>query len=950
MRIRINFLTTLSALIFALLSRNALANDEYTFKVIAKTGEAGLTALGRSPSINDQGVVAFTGMANGISSLFVVDANNTRTNLSGGRADRFFDETVQINNRNLILATDRTTAGVYNTGLGFVRLWNASSPGSAITVASAGSAGDRYTGIMPGGTVDNSVNHNVVFVALHNNNAVLVPPNLQEIGINPDSLPSRAMLSDFGRFVVRLGDANAPYIGLYKTDHTLDTVIADKPKFTKLGRSPGIIDRGRIVVFYGELSAEGAASINAYHDTLHTSSGESLHLTLLEEGPGIFVSLPHTEAGLTNARVIQRIAGVAGNGHKDPGEFWIDVNKNGRVDVGEDQGIFGGFDKDARVSVSSCSANNLTILFNATDTSGKLGIYWSHFFYSQTAQETYSVVSPTLIIRQDDEITGLDGAIQDIDTYDPGNIHKSIAFWVTMTSGVQAIIRATRKEADAKLEETDVLRWFNPYIQKGDGTPCEIRQHNDVKELIDGKETFAEMVKAIRTVDGSNPKHFIYMLNWYMDTTLGLPTGNPLEPNISLGVLLQNASSAGVEIRALIWDQLFSTNNAAVKFINSLPMGKAFLDNKTLPPGSHHQKVLIVNGSEGLIAFCGGVDFNQDRIEGGTNNSLHDVHCRIQGPAAYDLLQVFIERWHDYVRNQRTSRDGGKTQQTNNPLYSLRGDSITPTPIAEQTNYVQIGRTYGNGFNHAIDWSNYDWWLFWNSYYQMAKFVVSHYGNLSKSGYTFAPYGEQTARQIFLKAIREARKFIYIEDQYLVNLEARDELLKALPNIQHLTIVIPQDSMIHHEFLGQEKYRRYQFIAPLKAAGGDKVRVFYLNSPKHAYVHAKTWIFDDEFAIIGSANCNRRGWTHDSEVTAGICDQGDGQKRRLPHQLRMRLWAEHLGLEYADPAAQALILDGVCSADLWLTPPSNASIAPYQHETGFHYDPVWDTFFDPFGG
>jgi len=81
-------------------------------------------------------------------------------------------------------------------------------------------------------------------------------------------------------------------------------------------------------------------------------------------------------------------------------------------------------------------------------------------------------------------------------------------------------------------------------------------------------------------------------------------------------------------------------------------------------------------------------------------------------------------------------------------------------------------------------------------------------------------------------------------------------------------------------------YRRSLLIGALKAARPGKVHVFFRGpvGGGHSYIHAKTWIFDDQFAVIGSANTNRRSWTHDSEVAVGICDKGDGKKIRMPPQ------------------------------------------------------------------
>jgi hypothetical protein len=68
------------------------------------------------------------------------------------------------------------------------------------------------------------------------------------------------------------------------------------------------------------------------------------------------------------------------------------------------------------------------------------------------------------------------------------------------------------------------------------------------------------------------------------------------------------------------------------------------------------------------------------------------------------------------------------------------------------------------------------------------------------------------------------------------------------------------------------------------------------------YVHAKVAIVDDEWLTVGSANMNNRGLITDSELNAVVRDA------TLARNLRVRLWAEHLGLSReavaaADPVA-----------------------------------------------
>jgi phosphatidylserine/phosphatidylglycerophosphate/cardiolipin synthase-like enzyme len=94
------------------------------------------------------------------------------------------------------------------------------------------------------------------------------------------------------------------------------------------------------------------------------------------------------------------------------------------------------------------------------------------------------------------------------------------------------------------------------------------------------------------------------------------------------------------------------------------------------------------------------------------------------------------------------------------------------------------------------------------------------------------------------------------------------------------------------------------------------------------YVHAKTAMIDDVWAAVGSANLNRRSWTHDSEVACAVVDErrdprppldpaglGDGA-RVFARELRLRLWREHLG-PAADRVGEEELLDPVAGFELW---------------------------------
>jgi phosphatidylserine/phosphatidylglycerophosphate/cardiolipin synthase-like enzyme len=505
--------------------------------------------------------------------------------------------------------------------------------------------------------------------------------------------------------------------------------------------------------------------------------------------------------------------------------------------------------------------------------------------------------------------------------------------WVAIqVSGATPVGNLLKIPGDRRKD--DQARWFGAGTDDVGRPMNPARAGNEVKYLIDGKQAFEEMARVMLQARARGD--FIYLANWWFTGAI-LPLAGSSQ---TLDGILRDAARAGVLIRALFWDQQFSTQNSqGARDINALATGGAVLDdvgNESLPiinlpyhVGSQHQKILCVQADGVLTAFVGGVDWNPDRIEfhgggsssGGAGDPLHDVHCRIRGPAARDVVQTFLDRWNDSSRR----RDLPPAKQT----------VITPAlpaPVAgpEGRHVVQIGRTFGT------------------------------------YGYGFAPRGEHTAGELILRAIRNARRFIYTEDQYFVgNDQVRSALAAALPRIQHFTAVItPQEA----SDLPEGGSHRRDFIQFLRGIGGDKVRIFALDPPHaiHTYVHAKIWIIDDEFVSIGTVNCNRRGYTHDSEIVAGLYETSSDERLmlRLAHWLRIKLWAEHFGFRpwqftpdrapsEAELLAYAELADGVASAVHFRVPPAGARIKVYdEFGAGVGHAPtvdslLWENFADP---
>jgi phosphatidylserine/phosphatidylglycerophosphate/cardiolipin synthase-like enzyme len=398
-----------------------------------------------------------------------------------------------------------------------------------------------------------------------------------------------------------------------------------------------------------------------------------------------------------------------------------------------------------------------------------------------------------------------------------------------------------------------------------------------------GQLCFADMVTVMRQATG--PNHFICLMGWFCQPDFSLIPGNPAT---SLRAIFTAADKNGVQVRAVLWRQVGGNssggfgfgldNKPAIDMINGLSRGAAIHTSRTPLVGSLHQKILIVNGTNNLIAFCGGMD-----IVG-------------VGPRAWHLAKIFDEHWQDHLDHVAIDNTKGKVVATSASTNS-GGDQ-----------FVRIGRTYVNSFKEAM----------------VQGGVNGQPYNWIKTG-----QGEQTAFELIRHCIQTASKFIYMEDQYLISRDASGLLAQklAIGSFKFLVILIPHpDSGVD---LQQVWARRKAFIGDLSVVdpGRKKWRVCFVKPPggQGTYVHSKIFVFDDECAIIGSANCSRRGYTYDDEVVAAITDEAGLRpcKLHFAHALRMELWSKHLGLP------QSSVRDAVASVVHWFKPPASAKIAEY---------------------
>ncbi|MBW2561715.1 MAG: hypothetical protein JRE40_12785, partial [Deltaproteobacteria bacterium] len=281
----------------------------------------------------------------------------------------------------------------------------------------------------------------------------------------------------------------------------------------------------------------------------------------------------------------------------------------------------------------------------------------------------------------------------------------------------------------------------------------------------------------------------------------------------------------------------------------------------------------------------------------------HDVHTRIRGPAAGDIETNFRERWNNHPDHTTNGR-------TVVPAHQI------PSQITDASHLVQTLRTFPLRFR-----------------------------------YPFARNGELGIFNGYRHAISNAREYIYIEDQYLVFDEIRAEIELVLSSRSlegKVIIVIPRVLEEPLTIPDAFYYHRFDFINRLIEEYDSKIEVYHLNNPtagQNIFVHAKLMIIDDIWAIIGSANINRRSMTHDSEIDIAVIDGGiENGRRKFARNLRKSLWEEHLGVDASE------VDDPIASINLWskIADAGTGHIAVYSESRGSDSS-LWDSSIDPDG-
>jgi phosphatidylserine/phosphatidylglycerophosphate/cardiolipin synthase-like enzyme len=403
----------------------------------------------------------------------------------------------------------------------------------------------------------------------------------------------------------------------------------------------------------------------------------------------------------------------------------------------------------------------------------------------------------------------------------------------------QLVERLTTSHHRRRLRKVGWTPAIDPTPAGWAGSDPPPRPGNALEVLIDGADALRAMAVAM-----AQAQSHVHLTGWHITADFALT--RDAKPTILRRLLAEVA--ARVPVRVLVWagaplPVLRPWRGDVRKVREELVAGTRVhcaLDSRERPMHCHHEKTIVIDDR---LAFVGGIDltnFKADRWDTQKHPprgavGWHDVAARIEGPAVHDVAENFSMRWQA-ITGERLP-----------PV-------VAPSPLGDVE--LQVVRTVPDGM------------------------------------YPQLPVGDFRILESYLRGLRAAQRFIYLENQFLWSPEIlavlREKLTRPPTSDFRLVLVLPakpdtgsDDTRGQLGTLVQADGDGGRLLAcTLYAIGGDK------DWP--IYVHAKVGIVDDAWMTIGSANLNEHSLFNDTEMNVVTHDT------RLAQQTRLRLWAEHL--------------------------------------------------------
>jgi phosphatidylserine/phosphatidylglycerophosphate/cardiolipin synthase-like enzyme len=429
------------------------------------------------------------------------------------------------------------------------------------------------------------------------------------------------------------------------------------------------------------------------------------------------------------------------------------------------------------------------------------------------------------------------------------------------------------------------------------------RKNNLILPLVDGEKAWKQM-----EIQMKNAKKSIHLCFWMLSSELEIlryPKDTFKDPTArqayTLGTLLFAKQRTGVKVRILLYEWPATAvsgpfvKDTLVRLGGSSGLLEVMYEPHPKTIGSWHQKSIIIDDE---VAFVGGMNAKENDWD----TTKHEVF--------------------DYRRSPHKS--SGKSRRA----WKKRGDATKFPPRHDLMAMIMgpLVEDVATNFNQRWNGAraakvNYHEHTTALSAPPKQKGVTDILGQITRtmpSKYPPVPTGEQGILDLYRKAIRNAEKYIYIEDQYFRSQIMAKEIAKAIKKNRKLHVVV----VTQPDYASDLEPNEWWKVGTLSSKWSSKAfqiikkvrpnfTLYYLQvghtTKKGIYkylpinLHAKIMVVDDEWYTIGSCNLNDRGFLWEGELNVAA-------QHKSAKSLRKELFAEHLDSTCPDPIDDAFKL------------------------------------------
>jgi len=358
------------------------------------------------------------------------------------------------------------------------------------------------------------------------------------------------------------------------------------------------------------------------------------------------------------------------------------------------------------------------------------------------------------------------------------------------------------KADDAKLAKINASHRFQSFAAE--------RSDNFVKWHIDGHDYMWALSEIL-----DNAKETIFILDWWLTPELYLRRPPAYYPEWRLDRVLKRKAEQGVKIHVVVYKEVTQTMSMCSKHTKSaleaLHPNIACMRHPdhigakdSIEFWSHHEKVVVVDNHFACIGgldLCfgrwdththpladvhptefsrtlfPGQDYNNSRIMDFQNvynyasNALsslesarmpwHDVHMTLTGPAVLDIVQHFVERWNEVKKRKYREDDRYEWLAFPHNIILAPNEAVVHHPHREK--WHNIGRKYKERFHLSRDVELVP------PYVRPSPSPCRVQVVRSISDWSQGLLTEHSVQNAYCQLIREARHFIYIENQFFIS-------------------------------------------------------------------------------------------------------------------------------------------------------------------------------------